>query len=296
MHADREVARIAERQHGLVTREQLGAAGLGRGGIAHRIGRGRLYRVHRGVYLVGHALPPPHSREAAAVLACAPAAAVSHRDAAVLLELLPPVEGEVHVTVAGRHAHQRPGIVVHRAGEIEVVRRHGIPVTSPLRTLLDISHTASARELERAVDEALVQRLVRAGDLRRSPRIRRLLEAQAGPALTRSDAEELMLKLVRDAKLPPPRLNATVAGRHVDLYWPPALAVEVDSFNFHGTTPRKFRNDHDKTAALERAGVRLIRVTWWQLVEEPLATAARLAQALYATASVPPPAPSHSRP
>jgi hypothetical protein len=105
-----------------------------------------------------------------------------------------------------------------------------------------------------------------------------------------------MLKLIRDAKLPPPLVNTTVAGRHVDLFWPPGLAVEVDSFKFHGTTPRKFRNDHDKTAALELTGVKLIRVTWWQIVEEPLALTARLARELYASASVPPLAPSHSRP
>jgi hypothetical protein len=245
---------------------------------------------------VGHALPPPYSREAAAVLACAPGAAVSHRDAAVLLELLPPLQGAVHVTVAGRHARRRPGIVVHRARELEIVRRHRIPVTSPLRTLLDISHTSTARELERAVDEALVQQLVNPDDLMRSPRIRRLLELQAGPQLTKSEAEAKLRRLIRDAKLPPAIHNTKVAGRHVDAFWPPALAVEVDSFKFHGTTPRKFRNNHDKTAALERAGIRLIRVTWWQLVDEPLATAARLAQALYAAASVPPPAPSHSRP
>lgn len=296
VHADQRVARIAERQHGLVTREQLSAVGLGRGAIAHRVERGRLHRVHRGVYRVGHPLPSPYSREAAAVMACAPKAAVSHRDAAVLLGLLRSAHGPVHVTVAGRHAPPRPGIVVHRAKDLDVVRRHRIPVTSPLRTLLDISHRVSPRELERAVDEALVQGLVNPDDLMRSPRIRRLLELQVGPTLTRLEAEERMLGVVRDAKLPPPLVNTTVAGRHVDFYWPPAVAVEVDGFRFHGTTPRKFRNDHEKTAALELAGIRLMRVTWWEIVEEPLALAARLARAIYAAASVPPLAPSHSRP
>jgi hypothetical protein len=59
-----------------------------------------------------------------------------------------------------------------------------------------------------------------------------------------------------------------------------APAGPVDSFKFHAKTPRQFRNDHEKTAALEREGIRLVRVTWWQIVEQPLALAARLARLL----------------
>jgi very-short-patch-repair endonuclease len=157
----------------------------------------------------------------------------------------------------------------------------GVPVTSPTRTLYDLARTVNADELEHAVNEALVQDLVRPAELQGSPRIRRLLELQAGPGVTRLEAEARLQQLIRAAKLPPGLPNARLAGWEVDRYWPEkCAAVEVDSFKFHGKTPRQFRNDHEKTAALERAGIRLIRVTWWQIVEEPLALAARLARLL----------------
>ena len=67
---DREVARIAGRQHGVVTRAQLLAAGLTHAMIVARLGTGRLIAVHRGVYRVGHTAPSVHADYLAAVLAC----------------------------------------------------------------------------------------------------------------------------------------------------------------------------------------------------------------------------------
>ena len=67
---DAAIARIAARQYGVVTRGQLAAIGLGRGSIDHRIAKGRLHRIHRRVYLVGHPVPPRFAAEMAAVLAC----------------------------------------------------------------------------------------------------------------------------------------------------------------------------------------------------------------------------------
>lgn len=282
-------------QKGLITTAQLLGAGLPSSTISRWVAAQRLHRMYRGVYLLGHPVPPPWAIELGAVLAYGRGAALSDRPAAVVLGFLPRDDGPMHVTLT-RNARSHSGIRVHRARHLDAGTCHGIPVTSPLLTLFDLSRSAGARDLERAVDEALVQSLVDPDDLMRSPRIRRLLELQAGPSVTKSEAEAKLRQLIRDTKLPPALHNTEVAGRHVDAFWPPSLAVEVDSFKFHGTTPRKFRNDHDKTAALELAGIRLIRVTWWQLVDEPLATAARLGRALYATASVPPPAPSHSRP
>jgi hypothetical protein len=186
----------------------------------------------------------------------------------------------MEVTVA-RNARSHSGIRVHRALQLDMGTCDGVPVTSPARTLLDISRTASARELEAAVNEALVQDLVRPDQIQRSPRIRRLLELQAGPGVTRLEAEKRLHELIRAAKLPPGLANARVAGWEVDRYWPEkGVAIEVDSFKFHGKTPRAFRNDRAKEEDIERARIRLIRVTWWQITEEPLALAARLARLL----------------
>lgn len=84
---DEVIARVAAAQRGVVTREQLRAAGIERGALNHRIARGRLHSIHPGVYLVGHPAELPLARETAAVLACGDGAVLSHRSAAWLWEL-----------------------------------------------------------------------------------------------------------------------------------------------------------------------------------------------------------------
>ncbi|MGH2952804.1 MAG: type IV toxin-antitoxin system AbiEi family antitoxin domain-containing protein [Solirubrobacterales bacterium] len=110
------VARIASRQHGVVSYEQLIAAGLTPSGVARRVRAGRLHRIHRGVYAVGHRGLSNEGRWMAAVLACGPDAALSHRSAAELLGLLRPRENAwVHVTIPGTAGRKRRrGIHLHR--------------------------------------------------------------------------------------------------------------------------------------------------------------------------------------
>jgi predicted transcriptional regulator of viral defense system len=96
---DAEIARIAGREHGNITRAQLHRLGLTDDAIAHRVASGRLYRVHRGVYAVGR--PPVVALEhaAAAVLACGPHAGLSHTSGLALWELRNVWELPQHVTV-----------------------------------------------------------------------------------------------------------------------------------------------------------------------------------------------------
>src|SRR3954451_4322934 len=96
---DAWIARVAARQHGVVTAKQLAAAGLGRAAISERTGVGRLHRLHRGVYAVGHSAPSHHQRWMAAGLACGDGAVLSHGSAAALWELLKPLDGPIHVSV-----------------------------------------------------------------------------------------------------------------------------------------------------------------------------------------------------
>ncbi|HEV7364051.1 MAG TPA: type IV toxin-antitoxin system AbiEi family antitoxin domain-containing protein, partial [Solirubrobacteraceae bacterium] len=83
------MAALAQRQHGVVSMAQLRALGLERGGIEWRLHRGRLHRVHRGVYAVGHRRVAFRGQLWAAVLACGgiDAAALSHRTAAAVWDL-----------------------------------------------------------------------------------------------------------------------------------------------------------------------------------------------------------------
>jgi very-short-patch-repair endonuclease len=161
-------------------------------------------------------------------------------------------------------------------------------VTSPERTLLDLAATVPQRELERAVNEAQVQRLTSTSILhpylaRRSHHrgARALAEATRNePRLTRSEAERRMLELITKIGLPTPRTNVKVKGHEVDFLWPEQrLIVETDGYGPHGTRAA-FERDRRRDAALIAAGYRVIRFTWWQLANEPEVVAARLATAL----------------
>src|SRR5215207_3349428 len=169
---DQAIARLAALQHGLVTRRQLRAIGLGEGAIATRVARAQLHRVHRGVYRVGHTAPLPLAREMAAVLACGDGAVLSHGAAAAAAWRLAPEGGsDVDVTVSSRGGRRhRPGIRTHRStlAQGEVTRVQRIPVTSAARTLVDLAATAPPLVLERAVEEARRRGLVTTAALTRA--------------------------------------------------------------------------------------------------------------------------------
>src|SRR6185369_16622194 len=126
---ERRVAEIAARQHGVVTRKQIEATGLGSKAIAGRLARGQLHRVHRGVYAVGHRAPSWHGRWMAAVLACGEGAVLSHHSAAALWELLRPIAGPIHVSVPTTNGLRlRRGIHLHRCASLSTSRE---PSPSP---------------------------------------------------------------------------------------------------------------------------------------------------------------------
>ena len=132
---DRWLADLATRQHGLVAWFQMAAAGIPRRRVDTLVDAGRLHRVHRGVYAVGHRVLSPSGRLMAAVLALAPTAVLSHRSAAVQWGLLRDLPSAIHVTVPGRGARRRrrrrrAGIVVHRAPAVEAETVDAIPVTT----------------------------------------------------------------------------------------------------------------------------------------------------------------------
>jgi very-short-patch-repair endonuclease len=290
------LAALAARQHGVATRAQLLTAGLTRARLTHRIQTGRFRRLHRGVYLVGP-VPLPRSAEMAAVLACGPDAVVSHGSAAAVLGLRPhPGPGApVHVAIVGGDRGRSPGLRPHRVRDLpadEVTRVTGIPVTSAARTLLDLAPGVGARELERALVRAERRDLLAPGELERVMGrrartrgvrlLRSLIEDADRRALTRSEAEERLLELVRKARLPSPEVNVHLAGYEVDFHWRAArLILEVDGFAYHSSRA-SFERDRTRDAALSARGYRVMRITWRQIAREPEAVLARLAQALAA--------------
>ncbi|EHN10011.1 hypothetical protein PAI11_31720 [Patulibacter medicamentivorans] len=297
LEGDHAVAWFAERQHGVVARPQLLACGITRAGIDHRSRAGRLHRVHRGVYAVGHGLLTFERSAMAGVLAMSPDALISHLTAARLWAILPagthvPDSGEpIDVTVVGRNPGCHPGIRRHRSAVLgpRDLRWIGpIPVTSPVRTVLDVAAAGQISFVERMLAEALRARLTSEAEVRRtlagSPghaglrTLGRVL--RIGPAFDRSVAERLLVELLRRAGIPRPRTNARAADFEVDALWPDLrVVVEFDSFTFHGDRIA-FRRDRRKLARLQAAGYRVVPVLWEDLRDAPAAVVANIATVL----------------
>lgn len=293
---DHTILALAARQHGVVSRLQLLQAGVPPDRVDGRLKARRLERLHRGVYRVGPVIAE-YAHEMAAVLACDGTAVVSHRSAAPPWKLLPPRGAGSAVDVIVPHSDhgRRRNIVAHRVRGLrpdEVTKFEGIPITTPARTLLDIAGVVGSRELERALAEALATRLATRADLLRllsrhprrpGTRVLRALLGPAHPALTRSEAEERFLALIRKARLPAPEANVTIGDYEVDFLWrTQRFVVEIDGFAFHSSA-EMFESDRRRDAVLAASGLRVIRVTWRQLLTEPEAMLIRLAQALVRT-------------
>jgi very-short-patch-repair endonuclease len=281
---DAAVARLASLQYGVVSRAQLLILGLSEGAIDHRVTVGRLHCVHRGVYRVGHEAPLLFAREAAALLACGELAVLSHFAAGAIWVLAPADELAVDVTVVEGDRRPRPGIRLHRSSLswAEVTTCRGLPVTTPVRTLADLSRSTTTAVLERAVEDARRRRLVTRKSLlaaaARAPRLRALLDA--GPAFTRSQAEQRMVEVIRKAGLPAPDYNVRVAGYEVDVLWrEDGLVVEIDGYAYHSGRAA-FERDRARDAHLMTAGLRVLRITWRQLADEPERVVALVASGL----------------
>jgi very-short-patch-repair endonuclease len=271
---DGAIAVLAARQQGVVTTQQLTAAGVGERAIAHRVANGRLTRVFRGVYRVGP-VEAPYSREMAAVLATG--GVLSHHTAAAVWGLRPPHEGAIHIMVSST-AKSRSGVRVHRSASLDAAVHLGLPLTTAARTLHDLAPLLTRGDLDRAVEEAMIRGLATADELITRPALRRA--AVEEPQITRSEAERRLRRLVRAARLPRAQTNIKVAGWEVDAFWPAhRLVVEVDGFAYHGNRAA-FERDRRKDAALVAAGYRVIRITWRQLVDEPHVVVALLARLL----------------
>jgi very-short-patch-repair endonuclease len=295
MHVDERIARLAGRRHGLVTIGQLRRLGLRRGAIEHRRKVGRLHPIHIGVYAVGHGAITVEGHLLAAVMACGSEAVLSHEQAALLWGMFPPwmeVDLEpVNVTVPrDSRRGRRPRIAVHRAALRHDERRihREIPVTSPARTLADLGRHCTLRELEIAVDRSISEGLVTPGALRvvaechrGAIALRRLLEAaERFDSITDSELEEVFLSAVREAGLPRPALNASIAGMRVDAAWrSERVAVELDGYRWHRSRMRQ-ESDRRREARLRREGWMPLRYSARQVFDERLAVVADITRVL----------------
>jgi hypothetical protein len=266
---DTQLARLAAKQHGLVTSVQLERLGFASATIAYRVSAGRLHPKHRGVYAVGHAKLSQEGEWLAAVLAAGPGAALSHLPAAALHAICRRRADGIHVIVPGRR-RGRARFKVHcvkRLDPRDLTIWRGIPVTTVPRTLVDLTDVLDWAQLANVIHEAAYRKLfnaqaTRAVMERASGRhnldvLERALAAhEAGSAGTRSEAEDRFLAAATRAGLPEPRINTKI---EVDFHWPELdLCVEVDGPGHD--RPRTRRDDAARDHALTATGRQLIRV------------------------------------
>jgi len=302
------LAELATRQHGVVSTRQLAGLGYSRKVVVMTEQAGRLRRVHRGVYSVGHHDLTWEGRCMAAVLAAAPARVVkghqpivaSHRSAAWLWDVFRYRPETIEVTTPKPRRSRRPYRVhcsVLRADERTV--REGIPVTSLARTYLDLAATERLRTVKRVLDRASdigafdlgpVQAVL-AGcpDHPGRPKLRAALDLyEERPVFTRSGLERRFLEVVREAGLPEPSMNRFVAGFEIDAYWEAErFGVELDVYATHGSR-LSFEEDRERDDELLLAGIETTRITGPRLDREPGAVVESLRRHLARRASTAP--------
>jgi very-short-patch-repair endonuclease len=304
---DAEVAALAARQHGVVATRQLVALGITQQAVSLRARAGRLHRLHRGVYAVGHTVLTVRGHWMAAVLAAGDGAALSRASAAAHWDLRTGVPATIDVSVprAGGRERRR-GLRVHRAATLrddEVTsERDGIPATTPARTILDMAAVVNATRLESLLDRAERQELTDYPALdaiarthpghRGASRLRTAIASHdADGDMTRSELEIAFLELCRAHGLTRPRVNADVEGFEVDFLFPAArLTIETDSWRFHKTRS-DFENDRTRDALLAAAGYRTLRFTDRQISRRPATVVAAIRAAAEAATGRPGGAP-----
>ena len=284
---------IADRQHGVVTRWQLLAAGLSRRVIDGAIAAGRLRLLFRGVYTVGHAAVSPDGWCQAALLACGDESALGHRTACMKWSLRRTDLFPLSVIVPGDRGRKHDRIQARR---VKLDRRDwvafdGLRVTTPARTIVDMAGELSPTEMRELVE--------RAQNLRRfdPKQVSRVLECHPSrpgcrPLLhliallqpdhdgAKSYLERLFLALVRKAGLPLPEVNVCIEGRERDFVWrDERLVIEVDGYAYHSSRAairRDKARDRELTAALWRPA----RFTYEEIAFEADATTTEIADLL----------------
>lgn len=285
---DQPLAEIALRQHGVVSQAQLLALGIGPSAVTRRVAAGRLHRLHRGVFAVGHASLTVKSRWMAAVLALRPGAVLSHRSAAALHGLRPSSGSSVDVLIPRSSGpSRRDGLTVHRTTNLPASERteiDGIPCTTWARTLLDlatqVNDQALARALERSEELRLFDFPTLAALLSDHPghqgigKLKRLLTIYE-PRQT-SELQRLFLELCETYGLPKPEEEQDIDGHRVDFLWRrQRVVVETDGWRFHRTR-QAWARDREQEARLAVAGYTVLRPTWDDVTANAATTAQRV--------------------
>jgi very-short-patch-repair endonuclease len=276
-HADEAISSLAAAQHGVLTWRQLRERGVGERAIKRRVVAGRLVRVYRGVYAAGHAHLTLDGRWMAAVLACGPGAALSHRAAAALWALRP--AWRHWLEVSSTHEVTVRGVLTHRVRDMETTIVRGIPVTTVGRTLTDLADVTNPRILHQVLDQAEILRLdapvkVRNGRRGAGSLKRPLEQLDPLPHVPRSELERRFMALCPTK----PAMGLVVEGFETDFAWPEHKVIaELDGWETHRTRTA-FQSDRRRDVALRLAGWIVLRFTYRDVVYEPRYVTATLSR------------------
>jgi very-short-patch-repair endonuclease len=276
------VAELARKQHGAVARRQLLRLGFTAKAIENALRTGRLLRTEwRGVYVLGRPELSPYGRWRAALLSRGDDAVLVGATAGELWRIWRPRDRTIHLSVpaVGQRRAIR-GMVVHRRAlaSTDVTRERGIPVTTPLRTIIDLAAGGDRDDAERLINAADARNLLRADTLREQlenhrgepgvPLLTGVLDRDLF-VLTESELERLFLPLAEAAGLGRPESQKRFGPHRVDFYFPRVnLVVECDSLRYHRTTLQQRRDtERDHLHLLERR--KWLRVLHYQVAYEP---------------------------
>jgi hypothetical protein len=269
--------RVAARQWGVVHHWQLVACGANDSMIARWTADGRLHRLHRGVYAVGHPAITFEGRLTAALFFAGHGATLSHLSAAWWWGLIEEQPGVIDVSVPGRR-RSTEGVVIHCRRSLDRVWERRLPVTTVPQMLLDLAPTTPLdrlRTLLAEVDYRWPRELsqvhaVLGRGCPGSARLRTALERHL-PQLARCRSEfERRFLLLCDARgLPLPDVNVRYRGFTIDAMWRrERVAVELDGLDAH-RTPAQLESDHQRDLVLRAGGFIVLRYTWNQVTCQP---------------------------
>lgn len=298
---NRQLADQASTHHGVFTRRDARRLGIPDSLLFDGVAAGRYRRIWPGVYAFGGSPDTLWQKMAAAVFSGPALSALSHRTAAELWGLTDRGMRHIDVVTTRWDRVRRSGIHFHESLDLiedDVQELQGLPVTTPVRTVVDLG-AVSPWDTERAFEagirlgrfasgdvEATISRVARRGR-RGVGVIRPLLEARRKwDTATDSALEDEFRKLIEDAGLPQPVQQYVVrddAGDFVcrsDFAYPvQRLLIELDS-EAHHMDRITFRRDRSKQNSATLLGWHVLRYTWWDLEERPYRIRAEIETAL----------------
>lgn len=286
MWIEERIRAVAASQHGLVYRPQLLSLEVSSHEVARRLATGRIEQLHPGVYYLDSVPATWKTAVLAGAIAAGPDALVSHRTAALLWDLDAVFGRMIEVTVPFNEEPEPEGVILHRTRRVNPASViHGIPITSPEKSLLDLAGFVPERVLQKAARSAVRKGVTTPGKMDeaiglyggrgvKGTRAFRRVVAFVADDQSASVSEIDLRLIVMDAPVPTPVQQLQVKlpdGSHAypDFAWPDRMRiVEADGFEAHGT-PEQLQHDLRRQNQLMDLGWEIRRFTATDIREKP---------------------------